>query len=271
MSLRLSSLALSAACAAGAISVGVFVGNGTDADSAAGYVSAMQQLQTQGVIGGYKALADADVANVKYGDFSTLIFPGGGGGAEAAAIGAAGAAAVRAFVSAGGGYIGTCAGGYLAGNQTCCYTTMNGYCNGATGCSASSYALGLIDMGVAEPWDRGHGNVTMEFTAEGVQTLGLDPAKYGPGINTTILYWQGPIQSRLYSPVRPWSALAHYTTEIHSLHPEWTTGEMTGTPSILTDSYGQGRVLISSPHPEQSSPVLLDMIQGYVQWTSKAI
>lgn len=49
-------------------------------------------------------------------------------------------------------------------------------------------------MGVAEPWDRGHGIVTVQFNAAGLKTLGLDPAQWSG--NTSILYYQGPVQVR---------------------------------------------------------------------------
>lgn len=109
----------------------------------------MQWLQRHGYIAAYKQLYDADVATVKPGDFSTIIFPGGTGDGESAAIGPAGAAAVKAFVTAGGGYIGTCAGGFLAGNNSCCYTQMDGFCNDQVGCFPSNSSLQLVDMGTA--------------------------------------------------------------------------------------------------------------------------
>lgn len=89
---------------------------------------------------------------------------------------------------------GTCAGGYLAGTANCCAQEMQGYCGGKTGCVASSYGLGLVSMGAAEPWDRGHGIVTVQFNAAGLKTLGLSPAQWGG--NTSILYYQGPVQVR---------------------------------------------------------------------------
>lgn len=164
---------------------------------------------------------------------------------------------------------GTCAGGYLAGNNSCCSQSMEGYCNGATGCSQSTWPLQLVDMGVAEPWDRGHGVVTMAFSDEAVATLQL-PSSY-KGTNTSVLYWQGPIQSRLY-PWTGFTSLAMFTSEVAYLHPEWTTGQMVNTPAVLTSVYhGAGRVLISAPHPEQTEPMLLDVIKGYVLWAAKAI
>ncbi len=53
-------------------------------------------------------------SQVRLGDFHVLVFPGGSGSAQASAIGEGGLAAVRSFVSAGGHYIGTCAGAFLA-------------------------------------------------------------------------------------------------------------------------------------------------------------
>ena len=65
--------------------------------------------------------------------------------------------------------------------------------------------------------------------------------------------------------------LATFTSEIHSGHPQWTTGQQVGTPAILTAQHGAGRVLISSPHPEETVPILLDWIRGYVLWAGQAI
>jgi hypothetical protein len=88
--------------------------------------------------------------------------------------------------------------------------------------------------------------VTIEFTDAAIATLRLNPAKYA-GTNTTILYWQGPIQDRGYAG--NFTTLAHYTSEIHSLHTPLTTGQQIHTPAILTSTFGAGRVLLSSPHP----------------------
>ena len=43
---------------------------------------------------------------------------------------------------------------------------------------------------------------------------------------------------------------------------------MVNTSAIVTSSYGSGRVLVSSPHPEQTQPQLLDLILGYVRWAA---
>ena len=127
-------------------------------------------------------------------------------------------------------------------------------------------------MGVAEPWDRGHGYVQMAFSDESVAMLQLDPATYGGGRNVSILYSQGPIQARQY-PGR-FTTDAVFRTEVNSgPHPQWTRGEMAGTPSLLHTTYGAGagRVLISAPHPEETVPRLDDIVKAYVLWAGRAI
>jgi glutamine amidotransferase-like uncharacterized protein len=126
--------ALSYASAA-SIRVALYAGNGTSAVSRGNYTNALTQLVATAAISSFKALEAGDVAGLSASDFDCVIFPGGGGGSEAAAIGASGSAAVQAFVKTGGkGYIGTCAGGYLAGHDTCCAVSIPGYCNDRVGC-----------------------------------------------------------------------------------------------------------------------------------------
>ena len=65
--------------------------------------------------------------------------------------------------------------------------------------------------------------------------------------------------------------LATYKSEIHIDWPSYTTGVMINTPAIVTSTYGQGRVLLSSPHPEESVPIITELIGAYVNWAGKAI
>lgn len=262
--------AMCASAAASSLRVALFVGNGTDAGSVGNYTVALQHLVADGSISSYALLQNADVASLSPAHFDVVMFPGGSGSEESAAIGAAGGAAVQRFIAAGSGYVGTCAGFFLAGLQSCCAQEMPGYCGDLTGCNNASWALGLVDMGAAEPWNRGHGEVTITFTAEAVQMLQL-PTSYLDK-NISILYWQGPVQSRLHS----WdgfTTLATFTSEIHSNLPQWTTGQQINTPAIITTEYGagKGRVLLSSPHPEATVPMLLDLIRGYVLYAGRAI
>jgi hypothetical protein len=252
-----------------AVRVALYVGAGTAPTSAGNLTAVFGVMVARGALASFSRLAAADVPGLSRASADVFVVPGGTGSAEFKALGAAGAAAVRAFVTAGGGYYGTCAGAFLAGHESCCSQAMPGYCGGATGCAPSPTALGLVDMGVAEPWDRGHGYVTLAYTAAAVAALRLDASRYGGGRNVSVLYYQGPVQSRGYAG--RFSSNATYTSEIASLHPQWTTGQMVGTPALVTAGFGAGRVLLSSPHPEETVPRLDDVVEAYVLWAAGAI
>lgn len=160
-----------------------------------------------------------------------VIFPGGSGSGQASSLGPEGIAAVRSFVQAGGGYIGTCGGAFLAIKDLLLY--------------------GEPPHGppTVEPWARGHGPVAVEFTAVGASTLKLDSAVYGDNKNVTIEYWQGPIVATDDMPASV-TVLSFFRSEIHSEHTNETTGNMVNTPAMTSARYGKGRVMLNSPHPE---------------------
>lgn len=84
-----------------------------------GYAQALDALRSQGIT--YATCGTSDVEDLSRDAFDVVLFPGGSGGGEYTALTQAGTAAVRAFVhDHGGGYIGTCAGGFLAVPGRCC-------------------------------------------------------------------------------------------------------------------------------------------------------
>lgn len=208
---------------------------------------------------------DALVAQLKPGAFDVVFFPGGSGGGEKKSLGIKGAASVQAFVKAGGGYLGICAGAYLA------------------------EPLGLIKYKKMEPWDRGDGDVLVQWEQAGRDALQLGPehdfpgwglgdgpahagnlsaSAFAPNTNMTLHYGQGPIFANEDSPA--YTRLATYKTEIHKLHPKETTGEMVGTAAVITALYGKGRVLLSSPHPELTSqPGRKPIIERYARYAAR--
>ena len=208
------------------------------------------------------------VASLSRATTDVVVFPGGSGGGQAKAIGESGSAAVKAFVAAGGGYYGTCAGGYLGAAASCCDVAMPGYCGGKVGCHPSAYGLGLLDAGVAEPWDRGHGLVEAIYTKEAVDMLHLSD-RYADG-PVSLLYYQGPIFAASYGPGN-FTAGAFFLSEIADKHPEFTTKQMVGTPALIWGTFGAGRVLISPPHPEETVPRLDDVVLAYTLWAGRAI
>ena len=56
----------------------------------------------------------ADIREGSLAHFDVVIFPGGSGSKQAAAVGDEGRTRIRQFIEQGGGFIGICAGAYLA-------------------------------------------------------------------------------------------------------------------------------------------------------------
>ena len=216
-------------------------------------------------------LTAAAVGQLTPEQYDVVVFPGGSGNGQAGAVGAAGLEALRRFVSAGKGYIGTCGGSFLGLQHVGFYLPSNH----TPSCGLKP--LPHCTPTTQQPWDRGDGDVLIEFTQAGLEQLNLPPSTYGG--NVTIFYGQGPIvkPEALLSTV---SQLAFYRTEIHSKHPAETTGEMVNTPAITTlDGYlmpgrsegqGQGgRVVLNSPHPELTQPPIPAIYAGELQWVTR--
>lgn len=192
----------------------------------------------------------AAVAALKPGVYGAMVFPGGSGNGQAKAIGAAGIEAVRNHVRGGGGYIGTCGGAFLG------LSHIRFYGDGPAG-------NGPVTQ---EPWDRGHGVVQIEFTAQGRSELLLEASTFGG--NVSIMYWQGPIVKDKDLPTNV-TRLGYFRTEIHTGHPGSTTGEMVNTPAITSiDDFGKGRVVLNSPHPELA-PHLPAIYAGELHWIAR--
>ena len=177
---------------------------------------AVQEVKADAIRSG--ALADLDV----------LIHPGGSGSKQGRHLGEEGRQTVRQFISQGGGFIGICAGAYLASAD---YT----------------WSLNVLDAKVLDRkhWARGTGMVELGLTDSGRQILDSD------GDELTIFYGQGPLLARHDNPDIPdYETIATYKTEISKNGAP--KGVMPGTTAIAHGRYGKGRVLCFSPHPEKT-------------------
>jgi len=191
-------------------------------------------------------LSPAEIRRGKLKDFDVLIHPGGSGGGQGRALEAPGREAVREFVRNGGGFIGICAGAYLATDDY-------------------EWSLGLIEARAIDRkhWARGTGTVEVE----------LSPAAkifFGAGAERlAIHYAQGPLLGRREwaNPHAPeYESLALYRTEIAKKGaPE---GIMAGTSAIVRANFAQGRVFVFSPHPEMTDGLGF-MVERAVSWVAK--
>lgn len=192
--------------------------------------------------GGYEVTVfkAADLAHGALENKDVVIFTGGSGSKEGAALGDAGRETVKQFVKDGGGYLGICAGAYLA-------------------CSKFSWSLGLLDaQTVSQKWRRGVGDVQLEVTPAGQHLSRLTAD------NRKVHYANGPIiKPAGRSDLSPYEPLAFFRTEI--AENGTPAGAMVNTPAIVQGRFGKGRIVISSPHPEQT-PELEIIVERAVHW-----
>lgn len=190
----------------------------------------------------FERLSAEDVRAGKLADFDVLIQPGGGASKQAQSLEAEGRAVVRKFVQQGGGYVGFCAGAYLA---SCDY----------------DWSLGILDAKVLDKqhWNRGFGEVRLTLTPTGRTVLGADE-------KVSIYYHQGPLLASAENPQIPdYEALAFFETEIAKNGA--TEGVMRGTTAVARGRFGQGRVFCFSPHPEKTAG-LASFVHRAVCWAA---
>ncbi len=176
--------------------------------------------------------------------FDVLIFPGGMGGSQGGALGAKGRAAVRAFVEDGGGFVGICAGAYLA-------------------CRWFSWGVGVLDAKTVSPkWRRGRGMLAIELTERGQEILG------GEERALKVLYHNGPILAPMGAKDIPdYEPLAWYRDEVAKNGTP--KGVQKDSPAIVGAPFGKGRVVVFSPHPEQTKG-LEAFVPRAVRWAAGA-
>jgi glutamine amidotransferase-like uncharacterized protein len=190
----------------------------------------------------YDRIKATDIRDGKLADYDVLIHPGGSGSKQSKGLEEAGVDQVRAFVEAGGGFVGICAGAYLA-------------------CNHYSWSLNILDAKVIDTahWARGHGDVQIRLTEEGKRLFECDDRE-------TILYYQGPLLGPADDDDVPdYTLLATFETEIaKNGAPE---GVMKGTTAIASGTFGKGRVLCFSPHPEKTKAVNR-FVDAAIRWAA---
>jgi hypothetical protein len=164
----------------------------------------------------------------KLDGYDVVVQPGGSGGGQGKALGEEGRTKIQEFVKKGGGYLGVCGGAYLATTDY-------------------PWSLHILNARVIDKahWARGHGPVAVAPTVKGEERMvsGNKPID--------IIYWQGPL-------------LAPGADTALPAYEEWATfkgeiadkgapkGVMPGTTAVAATTYGAGRVVCFSPHPEKT-------------------
>ncbi|MAE45891.1 MAG: hypothetical protein CMJ86_03270 [Planctomycetes bacterium] len=209
--------------------VAVFDGSGTGKNSARHMRSIIATAPDCLV----RPIGSHDIRAGALDQFQVIVHPGGSGSAQAKALGESGRAAEIQFVRQGGGYLGVCAGAYLA---ACNY----------------DWSLGLLDAKVIdrEHWRRGTGSIPVEWTPLGKKSLG-PRSTAAQSLHFEIQYANGPIFLPAQEPhLKDFEPLLIYRGEVTQNGAP--SGIMPGTPAIIRSTFGKGRAMAFSPHPEKT-------------------
>lgn len=175
--------------------------------------------------------------------FQVVVFPGGSSTKQGESLGEANRRKVQEFVQRGGGYVGICAGAYLATTEF----PWSLQILDAKPCSAEKY--------------RGRGTVAMELTPAGRKILGADQRC------CEVRYHNGPILMRAQRAdlpdFQPWAVFRSEVSESGT-----PAGLMVGAPAIVAGRYGRGRVVCFSPHPDQTRG-LEELVRRGLRWAAE--
>lgn len=190
-----------------------------------------------------KDLDAADFGPMSLRGYDAVMFTGGSASKQAGAIGETGREEVRRFVREGGGYVGICAGAYLA-------------------CAGFSWGIGVLDAKTVSPkWRRGKGAASIEVLTSAEAVTGLRAGEYD------IRYANGPIITGLgREDIPDFEPLAIFRSEFSENGSP--AGVMVGSPAMVSGRYGEGRVFISSPHPEQTAGMEA-LVERVVRWAAQ--
>ncbi|MBI5489553.1 MAG: hypothetical protein HY905_19630 [Deltaproteobacteria bacterium] len=150
-----------------------------------------------------------------------VVFSGGIGSVQGRLLEEKGRRIVREFVGAGGGYVGICAGAYLA---------MQG--------PREYHHLELV---AARSWSE-------DAWRRGIAMLDVGPV--GGGETLELFYANGPVFRRDPAEgLAPFVPLLEYREDQYCASCGTSAGELPGTPAALAAEYGCGRIVLFSPNP----------------------
>ncbi len=218
------------------LKIAIYDGPGSGEKGIEAVTERARRLQGATVI----ALKPAEVGTRDLKEFDVIIFSGGSGSAQSAAIGESGRKNVRGFVEQGGGYLGICAGAYLA-------------------CAGFEWGLGILNAKtVSQKWRRGRGTMDIELAEAG-------SALFGPVRKPFhVRYANGPIIRPLgRDDLPPYQVAAIFRTEIAD--NDTPVGVMINSPAVVFSTFGRGRVLTISPHAEDT-PGLENFVPRALAW-----
>ncbi len=228
-----------AAAQADPIKVAVYADDGTGSSrySVIAAISDTTRFDVTEVLG-------ADIRAGILQDFDVILHPGGSGSGQAESLQESGRDSVRAFISRGGGYLGICAGSYLASSD---YT----------------WSLHILNTRVVDKahWDRGYATIDVRFNNFGRDLFALEQD------TVAIEYRQGALMAPAYVDTLP-GYIEAGVFESEVAENGAPTGVMIGTTAFAFSVFGEGRVAVFSPHPEITAGYEY-MVANAVEWVDR--
>jgi glutamine amidotransferase-like uncharacterized protein len=216
------------------IKVLIYSGPEAASDCVAGVKTSLATANSQNLVNGVKfnyATSTKITTSILSG-YDLLVMPGGSGGGYYLKSSNIYGTAIKNFVKNGGGYLGICAGAYAAANF------VHGYYNGwGIAPHVNAYAVGYT------------GNLPVTFTSDG----------------TSVIKRSGTLTLHHYNGAAMY--LRSSGAKIFAKYADSKSGYK-GYAAIVGDYYGNGRVVLSGPHPELS-PQYPDIIANLIVWATK--
>ena len=167
-------------------------------------------------------LTGEDLRNGKLKGLDLLVMPGGSSKLQMQSMGAEGVKALQDFVRNGGAYVGICAGFHITLNRPERAQLM-------------PYTYIFKAVGA-------RGDVQIDLSAEGAKLLDVAPGK------RMVRYSRGPVAKEAQWNKGTCKTYALYTSSISPLGKAGET--FFNTPALIAGTYGKGKVIATSFHPE---------------------
>ena len=164
----------------------------------------------------------SDIRAGKLKDVDVLVMPGGGSRKQCNAIGKEHWEKVRNFLRNGGSYVGTCAGMFNVLECRMKLLPFDRYLNAG---GSTAY-------------------VTVEISPEGAKILGLKPG------NRVVRYSGGPVAYKLEKSASEGKGISLGAFKSSVSRSKEQEGKFIGSPAWVYGTYGKGKVIATSFHPE---------------------
>lgn len=234
-----SAEAITAPKAAGVLRVALYDDIGArNRTAACNPVWIRQTLRSLNDMDVYLISAEDIRSGVLNGQFDVLVMGGGSSKTQAKTLGEGGKRAIVQYVDQGGGYVGVCAGAFLA--------------------ARNSFGLQLLPVRT-KPTGKG-GLATLHLTDESRTASAL------PASDVNVAFHGGPVmilaEDAAQADTTVWATFARdIPIDSKNGGDEDAEGSndnsskviaVAGTPAVVSATYGKGRVIIIGPHPERA-------------------